>query len=317
MKEYLSSYLRRKFGANGINQAEAAAEVHAIHEIAREIFSTDFPNPQRVGCPPKESFGELIGGKQLPGEELQNHLLACSECFNEYRAELLLTKSATVSKKNISPFGIRLAFAGGLIAVLIAVGSLFWFRQTTSNPPEIAQNKNLNSDVAVLTDAVAGNSETNVKATVENPPPVVERNNTNAKPQINTTPYNKNERKPPVKESDAPLLAKNDVEINLNDPVWRGSSAAGASNQKVVRLEAKKARIRVKLPKENPEGIYQVFLVDEFAKALTEKKTIRTKNQTLSVEFDLRKISGNQKRLCFAPVGEIPDCVLVNVVPPK
>jgi hypothetical protein len=315
MKECLSSYLRRKFGESGTSRAEK--EVHTIHEIAREIFSTDFPNPERAGCLPKESFGKLIVGKHLPVEELQNHLLACSECFNEYRSELLRTKSAPATKKNISPLVIRVAFAGGMIAVLIVVGSLFWFRQTTSNSPEIAQNKNLNSDAAVLTDASAANSETDLKATVEHPPPVIERNNTNAKPQINSTTDHKNERKSPVKKANASLLAKNDIEIDLNDPVWRDSSAAGTTNQKVVRLEAKKARIRVKLPKENPKGIYQVFLVDEFARALTEKKTIRTKNQTLSVEFDLGKISGNQRRLCFAPVGEIPDCVLVNVVPLK
>ncbi len=56
-----------------------------------------------------------------------------------------------------------------------------------------------------------------------------------------------------------------------------------------------------------------MFIVDEFGKLLTEKKTIRARNQNLLVPMNLRKIAGNQKRLCFAPVGEIPDCVLVNI----
>jgi hypothetical protein len=44
------------------------------------------PNPQRVGCPPRDVLESLAARRQplnAPGYE---HLLECSECYREFRA---------------------------------------------------------------------------------------------------------------------------------------------------------------------------------------------------------------------------------------
>lgn len=316
MKEFFSSYFSRKF-----SRGEEAEQAREIHEMAHDYFGGNFPNPQRAGCPPPESFRKLLDEKGLPGDDLRNHLFGCSECFNEYRILLRRAKSEPVSKKNAFLLQSKLLMAGGLTVILIALGGLFWFSKTDSNSSLIAQSGNSEigrSNSAAVKDSenkADENAETNSKPAIENQPPVRAENAANTARQHGQTNRDKNKRQSTVKIFEPPLLAKNEAEIDLSNPVWR-DSASGAA-QKTVRLEARETRLRVKLPKENPAGVYQVFLVDEFGKTVTEKKLIQAKNQTLVVRFDLRKIGGNQKRLCFAPVGEIPDCVLVNIAAPK
>lgn len=312
----LSSYFRQKFG-----RGKAEIEARKISGTAHEFFGGDFPNPRRVGCPPNELLRQPIDGKELPGDDLRNHLFGCSECFNEYQILLRQTKFVEVSKKNAFHFQRNFVLAGSLAVILIALGCLFWFwredysSQTAGNEHlKVEQNSNANVETTA-NDETFENAKTNSESTIERQPLIAEENQANAAQNIPTN-HNINKRQSIVKETEPRLLAKNEVKIDLNEPVWR-DSANGNTNQKIVRLDAKETLLHVKLPRENPAGVYQVYFVDEFGKTLTEKKSVQAVNQTLSVEFDLRKINGSKKRLCFAPVGEIPDCVLVNIAPPK
>lgn len=298
MKEFLSSYIRRKF---------RSGKAEEVHEIARKYFGGDFPNPQRIGCPPKESFQKLIDEKGLPDEVLRSHLFGCSECFSDFQTALQQADFSKTPSKAVFQFNFKPLLAGGFIVVLITSGVLFWNWKSALNSSSIARgdDENVQSSANIAIE----NAET--KAVIENQPKIGAENNSNIARQNSRTSRNTNEKQLLVKESDPKLLAKNEVEIDLNEPVWR-DSANGAS-RKVIRLDAKEMRLRIKLPKENPAGVYEVFVVDEFGKTLTEKKKITVKNQTLSADFDLRKTGGKQRRLCFAPVGEIPDCILVNI----
>lgn len=54
-------------------------------EIDRVLAHAN-PNPQRIGCLPREVLGSLASRRQplnAPGYE---HLLECSECYREFRA---------------------------------------------------------------------------------------------------------------------------------------------------------------------------------------------------------------------------------------
>ena len=305
MREFLSSYFRQKPGGE---------PAESVHQMAREYYGTDFPNPNRVDCPPRESFGKLIGEKELPGEDLQNHLFGCSECFNEYRTLLRQASATEVLKKNDFALRLKPLLASGLAAILIAlIGGLFWYWKTNSNSLQTARSNNSETVQNVNVNIDDENAETNLTLKTESQT-IPAENNTNAEHQTTQRAADKNKRQSTTKKTET-LLAKNEIRIDLNNPVWRDS--ASGEDQKSARLEAHETRLRLKLPQENPQGVYQIFLADEFGRALTEKKNVLVKNRTLSVEFDFRKFSGSQKRLCFAPVGEIPDCVSVEIVAPK
>src|SRR5262249_53191618 len=55
--------------------------------IAQKHFATRFPNKRRAGCPAPGVI-QSARADQSPSGELRNHLLRCSECFNEYSAAL-------------------------------------------------------------------------------------------------------------------------------------------------------------------------------------------------------------------------------------
>ena len=62
-------------------------------EYAREYYSSDFPNPERAGCPDTGVISELAESGTLPGEDIRSHLFRCSECFNYYsEAQLKLRR---------------------------------------------------------------------------------------------------------------------------------------------------------------------------------------------------------------------------------
>lgn len=302
MKKFFISRVRQKIFGNSDQE-----EVKSIVGTARDYFGSDFPNPKRIGCPPEESFRKLIGDKKLPDENLRSHLLNCSECFEEYRNLLQQAKLPAAASKPLFP--LKPILLGGLVICLIVFGCLLWFRNADSENTKSAQNKHPASENSEneesSTNAIAESIETNSNITIEN-------SAINNKSLAQKENKSINERQAAVREN-APLLAKNEVEINLNNPsVWR---SANEPNQKPVVLQARRTWLRIKLPKENPQGMYEVFIVDELGKRLTEQNNIRARKGSLSVNLDLKGLSGNQKRLCLAPPGEIPDCVLIKIAP--
>jgi hypothetical protein len=119
MKDSLISFARRKLGG-----ATSKEEILVIHQIARNRFSNDFPNPKREGCPGKESFEKMIGEKKLPGEDLRNHLFGCSECFSEYRELIERSKPIETANQPAAFFSpLKIVLAGSLSLCLIAFGS--------------------------------------------------------------------------------------------------------------------------------------------------------------------------------------------------
>jgi len=60
-----------------------------IRERLRDIFATDFPNPERRGCPEnsKAKLKALAWRRKFPeAQELISHLGSCSPCYQEHAA---------------------------------------------------------------------------------------------------------------------------------------------------------------------------------------------------------------------------------------
>jgi hypothetical protein len=101
-----------------------------ILEVLSKGLSTEFPNPDRVGCPGSAVL-EGIASHKIPLSDAQkwlDHLGSCSPCFQEFKA---------IKRKLRARRGFR--FGGGLAILLAAVGLWFLLRpQHTTVPNEIA-----------------------------------------------------------------------------------------------------------------------------------------------------------------------------------
>jgi hypothetical protein len=63
---------------------------------AKTYLSTDFPNPQRTGCPPESELKTLAERPRQAEQPARQHITCCSPCFNRYMellAELKCSKA--------------------------------------------------------------------------------------------------------------------------------------------------------------------------------------------------------------------------------
>ena len=51
---------------------------------AKSYLSRDFPNPQRVGCPPESQLKTLAEHPREAEQSARQHITCCSPCFNRY-----------------------------------------------------------------------------------------------------------------------------------------------------------------------------------------------------------------------------------------
>jgi hypothetical protein len=85
------------------------------------------PNPERVGCPPREMLVSL-SRRELPiGDPAYEHLSKCSPCYQEFRA----LQQADVAARTSAARRKRLAYAAAAVLVLALAGS--WFALTGGN----------------------------------------------------------------------------------------------------------------------------------------------------------------------------------------
>jgi hypothetical protein len=55
-------------------------------DLIEEMFRRANPNPDRVGCPPREILGELARRERPLTDPAWRHMTQCSRCYAEYRA---------------------------------------------------------------------------------------------------------------------------------------------------------------------------------------------------------------------------------------
>jgi len=97
------------------DQEQTGKNEERILEVLSKGLSTEFPNPERVGCPGRATL-EAMASHRMPLSEADkwlDHLGSCSPCFQEF--------TAIRSKRRTHR---RFQWGGGL-AILLAVLALF------------------------------------------------------------------------------------------------------------------------------------------------------------------------------------------------
>ena len=106
-----------------------------------EVLSRANPNPERVGCPPRETLVGLARRVQPLGDPAYEHLVKCSPCYREFRA-LQESLPAQTTRRSAWSRGWMAVAAG---AILVAGLTAAWFYRTaelpSSEPTGVSQSQ--------------------------------------------------------------------------------------------------------------------------------------------------------------------------------
>ena len=67
--------------------------------VLKRHLSRDFPNPKRIGCPPKQELELLAAEPAKVGNWVVEHLLSCSPCYLIYSGILRKQKTKHATHK--------------------------------------------------------------------------------------------------------------------------------------------------------------------------------------------------------------------------
>lgn len=96
-----------------------------------EVFSRANPNPDRVGCPPRETLARLAKRQQPIADPAYEHLAKCSPCFREVRA--LQEELAQVSTRSS---GGRWWLTGVAASIALALVAGWWLTDRRGSAPD-------------------------------------------------------------------------------------------------------------------------------------------------------------------------------------
>ena len=99
-----------------------------------EILSRANPNPERVGCPPRDTLIGLARRVQPLGDPAYEHLVKCSPCYREFRALQEEHAHRQVSAPLVA--SSRGWVTAAAVAVLVAGLGGIWFFVNRQAPPE-------------------------------------------------------------------------------------------------------------------------------------------------------------------------------------
>lgn len=105
-----------------------------------EVLGRANPNPDRIGCPPRDTLVELARRTRPMDDPAYQHLLKCSPCYREVRA--MQTQAAPAARRSRVAPAAWLAMAAALI--LVALGAVLWQgsgQQQEPAAPVVARNE--------------------------------------------------------------------------------------------------------------------------------------------------------------------------------
>jgi hypothetical protein len=260
-----------------------------IEAYSQEYFATEFPNPERVGCPLPASLTAVARGMNGPDRVLQEHLFSCSECFNEFRSAMAPLAAAKVRwwEKLLAP-GLRVPamVAVGVLGVCIAVG-VFVTQQMKQHPTQTA----------------TGNQENLASRGLQGSP-----NDSGIQP--NATPTGLPERKGNSSASEGDVFSLVAVRVDLRRQVALGSierEAQTAQNVEPIRLAIARTRINLTLPEGSAAGVYVISVLDRVSlNPVISARASSSNGKSLETILNLDRVKQGEYLLRVARGGESP-----------
>jgi hypothetical protein len=141
-----------------------------------EILSRANPNPDRIGCPPRETLVGLARRAQPIGDPAYEHLVKCSPCYREFRT---LQSEFSVDESTATPERRRVWAWVAIAAVLVIAAGGTWralYAPGTTAPTTVSsQDAQLRAEVDLRRFATArGERDPEAAAPVSLPRGVVD-----------------------------------------------------------------------------------------------------------------------------------------------
>jgi hypothetical protein len=107
------------------SESQSNAADKRLLDILRQGLATEFPNPERVGCPGNALLKGIAQGKVslTEAEPWLDHLGSCSPCFQEFKE---FRRQSAIQRRRM------LAWVATAAVVLFAVGGWLWVRDRHS-----------------------------------------------------------------------------------------------------------------------------------------------------------------------------------------
>src|SRR5580692_4986920 len=103
------------------SESQSNAADKRLLDILRQGLSTEFPNPERIGCPGKALLKGIAQGKVslTEAEPWLDHLGSCSPCFQEFKE---FRGQSAIQRRRV------LAWVATAALLLFTVGGWLWVR---------------------------------------------------------------------------------------------------------------------------------------------------------------------------------------------
>lgn len=290
----MPGFLKQFFSGSGSSNGNVRPdELDERVRLAATHFAKDFPNPHRDDCPEPATITALISAEMLPADELREHMLMCSKCFDDYRRELAAHRASKTVRATRAPLKTRLvpALAGGLAGAL----AVFALVVITNRFQGVGERMSLNP-----TPSPAGLS-------------VAAGDNSQSEPTATQVPLPRESPSPEQRPGPSLLIAEDRVSIDLEnyDPL-RG---AALSQPPPVRLRTSRTELSIKLPTGSPQGTYTVNLSDPYGRALRWTNAISHDGVRLRLKLNLSSVEPGNYLICLTHLTEIPQCIPAVVKP--
>src|ERR1700693_3773390 len=102
-------------------ESQANAADKRLLDILRQGLATEFPNPERIGCPGNALLKGIAQGKVslTEAEPWLDHLGSCSPCFQEFKE---FRRQSAIQRRRV------MAWVATAAVLLFAVGGWLWIR---------------------------------------------------------------------------------------------------------------------------------------------------------------------------------------------
>jgi len=104
------------------NESQSNAADKRLLDILRQGLATEFPNPERIGCPGDALLKGIAQEKVslIEAEPWLDHLGSCSPCFREFKE---FRRQSAIQRRRVLTW-----VAASAVVLLFAVGGWLWVR---------------------------------------------------------------------------------------------------------------------------------------------------------------------------------------------
>ena len=268
-------------------------------DIIKEFFLEEFPNPERIGCPPGQKLKAAAENRLPLNDPARLHMGRCSECFAEYRGYKLDWENMQATRRRMIGWSVAAALLLGVGAGALA------FRHRLSPKPNVEQ-------VAYNTtpSGIGGKTPPPNDTRGQQTPPVAPPKQD--KPTRPTQPphtHHPDPRQPVTHDEAIPVV----LDLAPGDP-------AQQQRKRLLRLRAAELNLSLLLPKSSEPGAYRLQLTHDFEgqkviASAAGKAVARDGRVSLDVHLPLQSVPAGDYFLSIAPKGSAgPDVYDVRVV---